>query len=454
MMKIEPSQNEQADLKRRLHEADVNLGNVSDIPLPGEAGPAQWQDTFAPQRRFIMKDWIIRGAAGLLGGEDGVGKSLLAQQMATCAAAGIPFLGADIERCRTIFINCEDPGEEMHRRQESINAALGVDMVDIVGWFKSHSLKGELGNELGIFDAQGRFSPTERFQQIRRTALEFGAELIFIDNAAHVFPGNENARHDVAVFLSLLERLSLEIDGAVILLAHPNKQHSQGNKKGNEYSGTTGWSAHVRNRIFLDWNAPEGGLPADPDERVLRRSKSNYAARGAEIKFRWHQWAFVRADDLPPNINDEIAKISRANAENDLFLKCLDKTIAERRAVSVSKQASNYAPRTFAQMPMAKGFTVKAFEAAMRRLLNLSEIVNDQPIYKRENRSWVRGLGRAPNSAPTMHQPCAQTRTEEDCKANETLHTGARTGWSIDKSISGAAHEVAAPIDDDDGGTE
>lgn len=94
-----------------------------------------------------------------------------------------------------------------------------------------------------------------------------------------------------------------------------------------------------------------------------------------------------------------------------------------------------------------------AFEAAMRRLLALPLIVNDQPIYKRENRNWARGLGRAPTAAQTMHEPCAQTRTEEDGKATETLHTGARTGWPIDKSISGAAHEAAAPIDDDEAGT-
>lgn len=343
--------------------------------LPGTVLPCEWSGSTAPLRRFIIPGWIIRGACGLLSGQEGVGKSLIAQQMATCAAAGRDFLGLEIARTKVIYITCEDPIEELWRRQEDINRSLGLTMDSVGDTLMLVSLKGVVGNELGTYDQTGRLSPTTRYKQIEKTAKDFGAGLVFLDNAAHIFPGNENARHDVAVFLGLLEKLSEEIDGAVVLLAHPNKQHAQGNKQGNEYSGSTGWSAHVRNRLFIDWadKDPDGNYLGD-DGRVLRKSKANYGKKGEEIHFRWHEWAFVRDDDLPPDQAASMREISRANFENACFMACLRQRNSERRAVSENKASRTYAPKEFVDMPEAKGCTREQLEQAMNRLWRLGVI--------------------------------------------------------------------------------
>ncbi|RJG51796.1 hypothetical protein D0Z70_22460 [Sphingobium terrigena] len=438
--------------------------------LPGESGPEQWDGNTPPPRRFIAKDWIVRGSAGLLGGQDGVGKSLLAQQMATCAASGLPFLGIEIEHVKAIYITCEDSSDEMHLRQESINAALGITMASLKGWLTTYSLKGQLGNELGSFDAQGGILPTKRYKQIRQAALSFGANLIFVDNAAHVFPGNENARHDVAAFLGLLERLSLEIDGAVVLLAHPNKQHAQGNKQGNETSGSTGWSAHVRNRLFLDWNTPDDGAPSDPDERVLRRSKSNYAARGEEVQFRWHKWAFVRDGDLPANVGAEIAAVARANGENERFLSCLAKLTEERRNVSHSRSAGNYAPKVMAAMPSAGGMKARQFEAALNRLLHLQAVLAAQPLWKGADRKPVLGLAINPDQNGVREgagrfdekpqktarivfaETCGTVRDGDAENGGKPCGTVGERGCSSISYLEGAALGDAAPIDEGERG--
>ncbi len=434
---------------------------VDEFPdLPGESGPDQWDGNKPPPREFVLDGWIARRAAGLLGGQDGVGKSLLAQLLATCGAAGAPFLGLPIIRQRAIYITCEDPTDEMHRRQESINASLGLTMADLKGWLKTYSLKGEIGNELAIFDSAGRMSPTPRYKQVREAALSFGAQLVFLDNAAHFFTGNENARHDVATFLGLLERLSIEINGAVILLAHPNKQHSQGNKQGNEYSGTTGWSAHVRNRLFLDWNAPDDGMPSDPDERVLRRSKANYAAKGEEILFRWHDWSFVRNEDLPADTGKQLAEGIRISSQNARFLECLKKVTEQGENVSHSSSAGNYAPKVFAAMSMAKGYKKNDFEQAMRRLLDLGVIRANEPVFQYPNRTWAKGLKLADepaqNLAQNPAQRFAQGCTEGDLNSPEIAHNGCtevHTTGGVDTTYqSGAALEAAAPDDDLDWG--
>ena len=401
-------------------------------PLPGAVDPSDWSGRNAPERRFIIPGWLVRGHAGLLSGMEGVGKSLIAQQMLTCAAIGRPFLGLPIEHVNTIYITCEDSQDELWRRQESINRSLGITMDDIAGKMLLVSLCGELGNELGTFDREGRITPSPRFRQIEATCSDFNAGLIVLDNAAHLFPGNEIVRHEVAAFLGLLERLSQKIDGAVLLLAHPNKQHSQGNKQGNEYSGSTGWSAHVRNRLFLDYREEgDDGVPVDGDERVLRKSKANYGKRGEEITFRWHEWAFVIPEDLPDGVGAEIAAIAQANAENELFLACLDKATAEKRATSASASASSYAPRLFSKMPLAKGTKMAAFEAAMNRLLSLGVIGNDERVYQRSNRTWAFGIARiegasgCTNPAQTLNRTNpAQTRTNHLNSLHNSAHAG------------------------------
>lgn len=342
--------------------------------LPGTVLPCEWAGRQPPLRRFIIPGWIIRGACGLLSGQEGVGKSLIAQQMATCAAVGRDFLGLEIARTKVIYITCEDPIEELWRRQVDINRSLGITMDSIGDTLMLVSLKGIVGNELGTFDGEGRLQISPRYRQIEKTATEFQAGLVFLDNAAHLFPGNENARHDVAVFLGLLEKLSEAIDGAVILLAHPNKQHAQGNKQGNEYSGSTGWSAHVRNRLFLDWADKDanGGFLGD-DGRVLRKSKANYGKKGEEVYFRWHEWAFVRDDDLPDDTVSQMREISRANFATDCFLACLRQRLSERRAVS-EKPSRSWAPKVFTTMPEARGCTKEEMEQAMDCLFRLGKI--------------------------------------------------------------------------------
>lgn len=372
-----------------------------DEPLPGVASPGDWVGKDAPHRQFVIPGWIVRGSCGLLSGQEGVGKSLIAQQMATCAAIGRDFLGLEISQCPVIYITCEDPIEELWRRQEDINKSLGLGMSDLDEKLLLVSLKGQIGNELALFDAQGRLSLTPRYRQIEKLVMAFRAGLLFLDNAAHLFTGNENARHDVAAFLGLLERLSEAMAGAVILLAHPNKQHAQGNKTGNEYSGSTGWSAHVRNRLFLDWaDKTEQGEYIGEDGRVLRKSKANYGKKGEEIYFRWHEWAFVRDDDLPEHLAARLREVSRDNFENECFLACLRQRLGEKRAVSENKASRTYAPKEFEDMPEARGCTREQLERAMNRLWRLGAIERGFLWVIRGEGKAAHGIREASNNGP------------------------------------------------------
>lgn len=418
--------------------------------LPGGSDPFDWEGKRAPHRQFIIDGWIVRGAAGLLSGQEGVGKSLIAQQMATCAALGAPFLGLNIARVNAMYVTCEDPSDELWRRQESINAALGCTMTDLRGRLRLHSLVGEIGNELATFDGQGQLTPTKRYNELVASSLAFGAQLTILDNAAHMFAGNENARHDVAAFLGLIERYSMTINGAAILLAHPNKAYAQGAKQGNEYSGSTGWSAHVRNRLFIDYApAAEDGAPADPDERVLRKSKANYGKKGEEITFRWHDWAFVSADDVPESKSREIAEAAQAGVENERFLECLDKATEERRTVSVRLAAPNYAPRVFAKMTVAKKMPIASFERAMERLLHLGMIAGEGQVFKRDNRTWALGIVRS--DCTKQRTKPAQSDAQSDAQSAQGPRHRSAAHNTPSTTYIGGAPEGASPMYDEEG---
>jgi RecA-family ATPase len=368
-------------------------------PLPGRLSFADIKGKRAPLRRFIIDGWIVRGSAGLLSGLEGVGKSLLGQQMATCASVGVAFLGMPIAHTNAVYISCEDDLEELWRRQEAINSALGITMEELEGKLELISWKGEIGNELATFDAGGRLIVQNRYRQLETFCDEFKPGLVFLDNAAHFFPGNENARHDVAAFLGLVEQLSIRIDGAVILLAHPNKQFSQGNTAGNEYSGSTGWSAHVRNRLFLNYRAEaDDGTPIDDDDRTLRKSKANYGKRGEEVHFRWHQWAFHVEGEVHDQ-SAEARKNAEAASDNDIFLRCLDLRNSQKRAVSEKKRGGNYAPKEFAEMVESKGIGRPRLERAMDRLFRIGAIERGYLwVYSGEGKA-AHGLRRTEKSA-------------------------------------------------------
>lgn len=260
----------------------------TSLPLP-VINPADWQGRDIPERRWIVEGLVPIHQATLLTGAGAAGKSLLEQLKCTCIGMGLPFLGVEVERCPTLYITCEDDGDELHRRQAAICAGLGISLEDTRGHVTLLSLYGELGNELCVFDEARRLSAAPRYRQILETALALNARHVTLDNTSHLFTGNENARSEVAAFVNLCNAMARDIDGAVTMVGFPNKA-------GDSYSGSTAWENQVRSRLFLETPKNEDGVVIDADYRVLRNEKANYARKGAEIGFVWSHGTFV----LPP----------------------------------------------------------------------------------------------------------------------------------------------------------
>ena len=216
-----------------------------------------------------------------------------------------------------------------------------------------------------------------------------GIQAMALDNVAHLLDGDENDRHVVSTFIGICNHLANVMNGAVLLIGHPNKA-------GAEYSGSTAWENAVRSRLYIDYNDERDGY-ADPDSRSLSRSKFNYGPKGDALTFRWHKGAFVCEDEIPADYLADMAHAAAVVQENDRFMECLDAATLQGRHVSHAS-GPNYAPKKFEEMPEARGMKKEAFKRAMNRLLSLGEIEANQPVQKYANRTLKYGLARKGHS--------------------------------------------------------
>ena len=336
-----------------------------------------------PERHWLVDEWLGFGYTTALYGNGGIGKTLLAQMLLTASATGRPWLGRRVERCRSLALFCEDDPDELHRRQDRINRALGCGFSDL-GDMRWISGAGADNAFIG-FDPRGSMTIFPRFCEIERAALAHGARLIALDNAADLFAGNENDRGQVRRFVNLLAGLAMRCEAAVLLLAHPSRA---GLASGSLDSGSTGWHNSVRARWTIGPEQAEEGAPCEG--LILSRVKSNYAAGAdATVRLKWADGVLAPADAPASG-----GHVSRAACEQ-VFMTLLARCESAGLMLSESRNAANFAPRIMAKRPDRNGYGKKEFETAMHTLIaaRALEVID----YRDANARPRRRLTRAQN---------------------------------------------------------
>lgn len=322
--------------------------------------PIRWAGETVPERRWTVDRLVPRGAVTMLGGDGGVGKSLLAMQLLTAAAIGKPWLGTAVTHCRALGVFCEDDPAELHIRQSRICEAMGADLGDL----ENLQLISRVGEDNVLMSVDRYNKPAGAspfFVQLLEQAKAFGAELLVLDSLHDLFAGNENSRPEARQFINLLRQIALEIDGAVVLCAHPSMS---GLQSGSGNSGSTAWNNAVRSRLYLT-RPNDDNAEQDPDSRILKTMKANYGRMGSILELRYEDGVFVRTDQ-PAGL---FANIARKRAE-EAFLECLDATLQQGRHVTEVSNSPRFAPRVFAKMPEADRASVKDLERAMQALFS------------------------------------------------------------------------------------
>lgn len=350
-------------------------------------------DKTPPPRRWVVTDWIPRGAVTLLVGKGGVGKSLLAQQLGTTIAAAQDWLGVVPCHGAVVGLFCEDDHDELWRRQVDICRSLGVPMDGVGQWLTYDARAGRM-NALTYTDPRGGILGSPLVDEVRRVLQSTSeAQLLILDNIGQMFvagDGGENDKAKVTQFCNMLTGIALEFKIGVLLLAHPAKAD------GSEWSGNVAWDAAVRSRLLLERESDE------PNSRViLRRPKANYASRDDRVAFSWERGAFIRTDGRQ-SVADAVAASARAT-EVRIAIESSLRWLADRKmAASHKKQASNFLPKLMQRYGLGAGYSSREIVEALDSLIADQRVEVDASLWKNDRRQVVAGL------RWTAEQPSAQ----------------------------------------------
>lgn len=344
---------------------------VANDNHPKFINPADWQGKPVPRREWYLEDLVPMRQVTILNGDGGVGKSLLALQLAAAGALQCETLGICPMHGRVMYLGAEDEADEFHRR-----------LADIV-W--SHQRKlSDLGDFallpmadadalIAVPNRSGQMEPTPLWLAFVAEARNFRPKLIVLDTAADLYGGDEIKRGQVRQFVAMLRKLAIEIDCAIILLAHPSVQ---GMQSGTGSSGSTGWNNSVRSRLYMTRDKD------DADLRVVTTMKTNYGKVGGDFRVRWREGAFVLDD------GKSLESIAVANQRAETAFKDM-LALFNRTNQNVSDvTGTNYAPAKMAKHPDANGINKRQFADAMQRLLDSGEvkIVMDGPPSRQRKR--------------------------------------------------------------------
>jgi RecA-family ATPase len=312
---------ETEDEKRARGKAN---GPSRSAPLPF-IDMSTWDTTPAPARQWLITDYIPLRQPTLLSGEGAIGKSILLLQLLASTPLSQPWIESLWPKPGpTLYLGAEDEQDEIRRRLEPILKHHDMRFSDLIaGGFKALAYAGK-DAVLAQFDRSGRIKPTDLFQQLYKAARDLKPSAIAIDTVSDVYLGDEIKREQVRQFGSLMRRLAIDTNSAVIIAAHPSQS---GIKSGSGLSGSTQWHNTVRARAYFrkpvadddDENedeAPDTGL------RELHFLKNQYGPLGRRIQLKWSNGLW-----LPPSATEDSKSIADQRIEQ-LFLMLL------RRATS------------------------------------------------------------------------------------------------------------------------
>ena len=352
-------------LARCVPETAATTAPADALPLVAASSLA---DKAIPARAWHVRDLIPGRTVTVLSGDGGVGKSLLAMQLAVATVAGKPWIGTSPETGPGVYVSAEDDLDELHRRLADIAIGLGVELAEL-GGLHIVPLAGR-DAVMGAPDGKsGVIKKTAVYDALQRIVARAKPRLVIIDTLADAFAGNENDRSHARQFIGLLRGLAIEHNLAVLLLSHPSLT---GMGSGSGLSGSTAWNNSVRSRLYLERIKSEDGREVDADLRVLRGMKANYAKTGGETRLRWSNGQYVLDGDGGGSF-DKLAADAKAES---VFLDLLADYIKQDRRVS-SNVSNAYAPSVFAKHPDAKGVSKRSFELAMERLFKSNRIATE-----------------------------------------------------------------------------
>lgn len=381
------------DMQKRL----AKMGPPPRQESPGITPRASVFETFTaaslagkpiPEQLWLAAGMIPAGQPVLLSGDGGLGKSLLALQLAVAVAKGGQWLGMYVPQGPALYLSAEDETAEIHRRITRITDDLGkltdlhiAPMAELDPLLVTPGPRGGGLNTTALYDAVAA-----RVEELRPA-------LVVLDSNADFFGGNEVVRSEVRWFIGQLRKLCHATGCTVLILSHPSVS---GMATGSGLSGSTHWNNSVRARLYLTRPKGDDGAYVDDDARTLEVLKNNRGKLGQKIDLEWRAGLFVNVDTVGTATVDGEDAPQREDKAEALFLDLLGKRIAHNINVSHTGAAKAFSETTDAKTAKVGK---KQLAAARDRLIDAGKV----HVYDWRNNSRTSkllGLGPAPESHP------------------------------------------------------
>jgi len=221
---------------------------------------------------FLIDDLFPASLLTFFTGHGGSGKSMLALQAAVCLATGLPFMGKIVQKSQAIFFSGEDSAQIIQIRLAKICLSMGVSPVLLAENLKI--IDATTNPNLYMESANRQTITSPGYDELLTQIKNFEANVVIIDNASDTFDANENIRAHVRGFIRAL----VQLDVAILLLAHVDKQTAKGENSNESYSGSTQWHNSARSR----WH-----LKSDGALLTLQHKKSNHGKLSSDISLTW-----------------------------------------------------------------------------------------------------------------------------------------------------------------------
>lgn len=364
---------------------------LNTAPTTGDQGgahtqvpPLDWpalDGKTPPDREWAIKHWLGMGHVTLLAGPGAIGKTLLAQTIASHLAWGQSIID-EIERPRKVLMwACEDDHDELWRRQIAIAAHMDVSLS---AFEENLVIVPRAGNENTLLtNTYGSPGWTPLIEELREQVNDLKIDVLILDNVRQLC-ANEIDGHFVTRFVNTFAAMRPGL--ATVLLAHPSRA------QGSEFSGNGAWENACRMRWYLGNKLP-GEKHDDPDDegetdtRYLYKRKANYSAKDV-IKLDY------RDGLLLPNEASQgapVGDIFRAGLAENIVLKSIPRLIAMGKCPTDGATSPEYLPRLMIEFKLQENMTKRDLTSAMRGLM-LSGRIRKQIAGQYANRSPKMGL--------------------------------------------------------------
>lgn len=236
-----------------------------------------------PPIDYVLPNMAM-GTIGAIVSPGGVGKSMLALQLAAQVAGGADLLGiGDLANGLVAYLPAEDPIAAIHHRLHAL------------GGYLSPTQKQMVAQGLFIEPLIGKcpdIMASAWFESIRKVAE--GRRLLILDTLRRFHIEEENASGPMAKVIGRMEAIAAETDCSIVFLHHSNKgsmmmgggDHQQASRGSSVLVDNIRWQAYLASMTSTE--AEKLGVESKQRKHFVRFgvSKANYGDPFSECWFR------------------------------------------------------------------------------------------------------------------------------------------------------------------------